>query len=164
MLPETPPCQSRKVSSGSVMEKRAAKYSWEGGSKKVAIWILWKMILCKKYWLLWVGLARECDAGDLCCATKNFGHALYPEVVVGSEWLEAQSLGVHSSLPAFRQVTPPFHLSWKKDQRDKKGTTIFQLGVPHPSHFKVSILFLLSMVQDSKLCCKTTIPGWMSNE
>lgn len=33
-FPATTHCQSRKVSSGSVMEKHAVKYSWEGGTKK----------------------------------------------------------------------------------------------------------------------------------
>lgn len=33
-FPATPPCQSRKVSSSSIMEMHAAKYSWEGGTKK----------------------------------------------------------------------------------------------------------------------------------
>lgn len=47
-FPVTPPCQSRKVSSSSVMEKHAAEYSWEGGSKKVVIWTLWKILFFVK--------------------------------------------------------------------------------------------------------------------
>lgn len=137
-FPETPPCQSRKVSSGSVMEKHAAKCPWEGGSKKVAFGSSGKYSFVKSMDCFGLGLRgnkQACKEGDLCCTTKTFGHALYPEAMVGSR-VEAQSLGVHGSLPAFRQVTPPFHLFWNKDQRDKKETPVFQLGespIPHTS-------------------------------
>lgn len=87
-FPATPPCQSRKVSSSSVMEKHAAEYSWEGGSKKVVIWTLWKILFfCQKHPLLWVGSAGNKQAhntGDLGYTTRRFGHALYQDAMAGS--------------------------------------------------------------------------------
>lgn len=88
-FPETPPCQSRKVSSGSVMEKHAAKCPWEGGSKKVAFGSSGKYSFVKSMDCFGLGLRgnkQACKEGDLCCTTKTFGHALYPEARLGQEW------------------------------------------------------------------------------
>lgn len=104
-FPETPPCQSRKVSSSSVMEKHAAKYSWGGGSKKVAIWILWKMKAL-------IGLGWACEGMSEICVVPQRGSGMYR---ILEQWLGQESGSSEfgsSELPACFQTGHSTFLSF----------------------------------------------------
>lgn len=102
---------------------------------------------------------------EICAAAQRFGNALCPEAVVGSREWKLRVWGF--TAPCLLSDRPLYLFTFprRKIRETKKKPHSIPAGrVPHPSHFKVSTLFLLSVVQASKLCCKTRIPGWMSTE
>lgn len=159
--PKAPPCQSRKVSSASIMEKRAAKHSWEGGSKKSGHLEPLENNTLSKASIVW-GWACKGDVMQICAAAqRGLGTHCVLKEWLGQEGGSSEFGG--SQLPCLLSHRP-LHLFTFPRRRIRETKKKPAGRVPHPSRFKVSILVLLSTVQDSKLCCKTRIPGWMSTE